>query len=72
VVDGGVDAAEEEMKVKLEDGKIVLFSKRIDPSESVGEYIGLSYIPRRLRAKCYPSLKVCGTVENWIDGTKTL
>lgn len=25
VVDGGVDAAEEEMKVKLEDGKIVLF-----------------------------------------------
>jgi len=70
VVDGGVDAAEEEMKVKLENGKIVLFSKRIDPSESVGEYIGLSYIPRRLRGKMLSIIEGMwnrGELDRWYE-----
>lgn len=50
VVDRTVDLGIEEMKVVLgSNGYIKLFSKYISPSEGVGEYIGISYIPSYLR-----------------------
>ncbi|WP_018962916.1 NTP transferase domain-containing protein [Coprothermobacter platensis] len=70
VVDGTVKAAEEEMKVKLENDKIVVFSKFIDPLESAGEYIGFSFIPRRLRSKMLSIIEGMwnrGEVQKWYE-----
>jgi choline kinase len=70
VIDGSVQAAEEEMKVKLENGKIILFSKQINPADSAGEYIGFSYIPRRLRAKMLSIIEGMwnrGEVNKWYE-----
>ncbi len=43
-VDTVKELGEEEMKVKIQDGKVVRISKQIDPAEADGEYIGIAKV----------------------------
>ena len=49
---------EEEMKVRVEQGKVVALNKRMDPSEARGEYIGIDRVDAELVDRVFEELRV--------------
>ncbi len=39
---------EEEMKVYVKEGKVTRISKKLDPERAIGEYIGITYVPKKV------------------------
>jgi len=50
-VDSSFDLAEEEMKVLVEDGRVVQISKKLEPTSAYCEYVGLSWLPGATHAE---------------------
>ncbi len=63
IVDDVKELGEEEMKVLVNNHKIIKISKKIDPKKSLGEFIGVSFIRKEDVIQLINALEWVGTID---------